>query len=131
MALQIKAGIASKEDTWKRQSQGKTLCVVQVAQLELEAQRVQLEQEDAAESQASPEALQRLQQQVSVACFAVINADAFWSPPMCRQLAAAVCKPPHRQHDTDMGNQQFAYLGGPLHHCQIAFASNRGEDIGC
>lgn len=36
----------------------------QVAGLELEGQRMQLEQQDAADQQASPEALQRLQQQV-------------------------------------------------------------------
>lgn len=36
----------------------------QVAALELEGQRMQLEQQDAADQQISPEALQRLQQQV-------------------------------------------------------------------
>ncbi len=41
---------------------------VQVAQLELEAQRVQLEQEDAADPKVTPEAMQRLQQQVQLHC---------------------------------------------------------------
>ena len=40
----------------------------QVAALELEGQRMQLEQQDAADQQTSPEALQRLQQQVIPTC---------------------------------------------------------------
>ena len=36
----------------------------QVAALELDGQRMQLEQQDAADQQTSPEAVQRLQQQV-------------------------------------------------------------------
>ena len=79
------------DETWRRRTQGTALCIVQVAQLELEAQRVQLEQEDAADSQASPEALQRLQQQVPAARFAVINVDAFWWHPLYGHSAAAKC----------------------------------------
>ena len=39
-----------------------------MAALELEGQRMQLEQQDVADHQASPEALQRLQQQVPPTC---------------------------------------------------------------
>ena len=48
---------------------GQSVCVCvcsQPAQLELEAQRAQLEQEDAADAQVSPEALHRVQQQVAL-----------------------------------------------------------------
>ena len=47
----------------------------QVAALELEGQRMQLEQQDAADQQTSPEALQRLQQQVPSP-----HAHAFYTP---------------------------------------------------
>ena len=64
-------------DLWGEEEKqtGVRVCV-QVAQLELEAQRVQLEQEDAAHSGTSSEAMQRLQQQVCLSC---LHAVSIWT----------------------------------------------------
>ena len=60
---------------------------VQVAQLELEAQRVQLEQEDAAQPGTSSEAMQRLQQQVCLSCLHSVSIWTWGHQQLRRQLS--------------------------------------------
>jgi len=70
---------------------------VQVAQLELEAQRVQLEQEDAAHSGTSSEAMQRLQQQVCLSCLHSVSIWTWGYPRLHCQLSSVACKSFHLQ----------------------------------
>ncbi len=65
---------------------------MQVAQLELEAQRVQLEQEDAAHPSTSPEAMQRLQQQVCLSCLHSVSIWTLGYLQLHRQLSSIACK---------------------------------------
>lgn len=99
-------------DLWGEEEKqtGVRVCV-QVAQLELEAQRVQLEQEDAAHSGTSSEAMQRLQQQVCLSCLHSVSIWTWGLPAAALSaLKYRLQISPFAVNCHGHGNSPFAFL---------------------